>query len=218
MTRNTLSKLIEASQQHVEDEPRNYIGASSIGSDCLRKIWYEFKGMEAEAVPTRMRRTWDIGKQLEKLIRDWLKNTGIFVSDWDVGFTYKDEVMPYFQGHIDGTIQIGIDEYILEIKTAKDSSFKIFEKKGVKEWNSQYYAQIQAYMGMSGIHSAYILVLNKDNSDISDELVEFDAYFYGKLKEKAAMIYNAHVEPPRINGSPLWFQCKTCKYNKVCHK
>jgi hypothetical protein len=126
--------------------------------------------------------------------------------------------MPYFQGHFDGIMTWRKKRAILEIKTAKDASFKIFVKKGLKEWNPQYYAQIQSYMGMSGIFSTYILVLNKDNSDLSDELVLFDAEFYEKLIQKAQMIYGAKVEPPRVHGSPLWYQCKMCKFNKVCHK
>jgi hypothetical protein len=217
MTRNMLSERIKKSQETIEDEPRDYIGASSIGSDCLRKIWYEFKGFEAEEVPTKMRRTWSIGKHLERLVLDWLEICGMEIArDW---YDLSDSSQEYFKGHVDSVLtNNGLPHAVLEIKTAKDSSFTVFEKKGVKEWSPQYYAQIQSYMGMSGIHSAYILVLNKDNSDISDELVGFDSYFYEKLKEKAAMIYNAHVEPPRINGSPLWFQCKMCKYNKVCHK
>ena len=71
---------------------------------------------------------------------------------------------------------------------------------------------------MSGIFNTYILVLNKDNSDLFDELVTFDPVFYEKLLDKAKIIYGANVEPPRINGSALWFQCKICKFNKVCHK
>ena len=72
-------------------------------------------------------------------------------------------------------------------------------------------------MGMSSILNAYILVLNKDNSELSDEFVEFDEEFYKTLQSKAWMIANASVEPPRISASPLWYACKTCKFNKVCH-
>lgn len=216
MTKNKLSELIEKSQQQAEDLPRDYIGASSIGSDCWRKIWYEFKGVEAESVPARMRRTWAIGKHLEELIVQWLMDAGVTVDTYIP--TLSASGMPYFQGHFDALFNIEDRQYILEIKTAKDASFKIFESKGVKIWNPQYYAQIQSYMGMSGIFSACILVLNKDNSDISDEIVTFDEAFYEKLKEKAAMIYSAKSEPPRINNSPLWFLCKACKYNKECHK
>jgi len=216
MTRDKLSKRIEKHQSKAEDDVRDYIGASSIGSDCLRQIWYQYKGVKAEAVPAKTRRTWAIGKRLEGLVIDWLKDCGILI-DLDPQ-TYRARNVPIFQGHFDGIIFLGKLKAILEVKTAKDASFKIFVKKGLRVWNPQYYAQVQSYMGMSGIFSTYILVLNKDNSDLSDELVTFDAEFYEKLEQKAQMISTAVVAPPKVHGSPLWYQCKMCKFNKVCHK
>jgi hypothetical protein len=220
MTRDKLTKMILKYQERVDDgEDRNYIGASSIGSDCLRQIWYAFKGVKAEKVPSKMRRTWAIGKRLEGLVVDWLDEADIMLGVLPVR-TLRSLRVPVFQGHID-CVWVGRDgkyNAIIEIKTAKDASFKVFVKKGLKVWNPQYYAQIQSYMGMSGIHKAYILVLNKDNSDLSDELVTFDKEYYEQLEKKALMISTATVEPPKINGSPLWYQCKMCKFNKVCHK
>lgn len=216
MIRDILTKKIEKHQSKDDEEVRNYIGASIIGSDCLRQIWYEFKGTKAEQVPTRTRRTWAIGKKLEGLIYSWLKDAGLKVEVHD--YTIRSQAVSVFQGNFDGLITIGKIVSILEIKTAKDASFKIFVKNGLKKWNPQYYAQVQSYMGMSGIYKAYILVLNKDTSELSDELVEFDPIFYSNLECKALMISKAVVAPPKINGSPLWFQCKLCKFNKVCHK
>jgi hypothetical protein len=217
MSKNTLSKKIEKVQSRDNKETRDYIGASGIGSECLRQIWYEFKGFPAESVPTKTRRTWAIGRHLEGLILDWLTEAGIEIArTWD---DLQAEEMPFFRGHLDSVwMKKGKAFAILEIKTAKDASFNIFVKKGLRSWNPQYYAQVQSYMGMSGIHTAYILVLNKDNSEISDELIKFDKDYYHMLRSKAAMIANSIAMPSRINNSPLWFQCKLCKYNKVCHK
>lgn len=218
MTRDILTKRIEKYQAYDSEDTRNYIGASIIGADCLRQIWYEFKGTKAEKVPTKTKRTWAIGKKLESLVMDWLEDAGITLGVLPKR-TLQSELVPKFQGHVDTVwIKRGVVKAIIEVKTAKDASFKVFVKKGVKIWNPQYYAQIQAYMGMSRVYSTYILVLNKDNSEISDELVEFDPAFYVNLECKALMITNAVVAPPRINGSPLWYQCKMCKFNKVCHK
>lgn len=217
VSKNTLCKKIEKIQSRNDKKVRDYIGASGIGAECLRQIWYEFKGFEAEEVPTKTRRTWAIGKHLEGLILDWISDTGI-----EIQRTWPDleaEGMPYFKGHLDSVwIKKGKAFAIIEIKTAKDASFNIFVKKGLSAWNPQYYAQIQSYMGMSGIHTAYILVLNKDNSEIFDELVEFDEIFYKQLCRKAFLIANTDSIPSRINNSPLWFQCKMCKFNKICHK
>ena len=226
MSRDKISKKIEKYQSLIEDDERNYIGASSIGSDCLRAIWYQFKGVKAQSVPAKFRRTWAIGKALEQVVYNWLCDIGMVI--WRNYPELVHPTMPFFKGNVDGVCVKGLKDNtpkaIIEIKTAKDASFKIFVKKGVKVWNPQYYAQIQAYMGLSGenelnrINSTYILVLNKDNSDISDELVTFDPEFYKKLEEKAAFVYGANAEPPRIHGSALWYQCKMCKFNKVCHK
>ncbi len=214
--RDKLSKKITKYFEKKEDDLRDYIWSSSIGSDCLRQIWYQFKGIKGEEIPVKFKKTWEIGKRLEFLVREWLRLAGFNV-ETNI-FPYSAEDMAYFKGHFDGIIIDGNVRAILEIKTAKDSSYKLFVKHGLKKWSEQYYAQVQSYMGMSGIHSTYIIVLNKDSSDHSDELVEFDSTYYERLKEKAKFVYEAKVEPPRINGSPLWFQCKMCKYNKVCHK
>lgn len=217
MSKNELSKKIEKVQSRDDRKTRDYIGASTIGSDCLRQIWYEFKGFQATEVPTKTRRTWEIGKYLERLIQSWLREAGIDATYPSA--EYQAEGMPYFKGHLDSVwMKNGKPFAILEIKTAKDASYLIFVKKGLKGWQPQYYAQVQTYMGMSGIHKAYIVVLNKDTSDISDELVLFDEEFYQKLCQKALMISKANAAPPKINASPLWFQCKMCKFHKVCHK
>lgn len=230
MQRGKLTQLIE-NNKHAEETPRNYIGASSIGSECLRQIWYEYKGEKGEEIPNKLKRTWDIGKILEKYVVDLLRQLGLniltddlqvyFGSDKDNTFSmdwteFSDPMVPYFKGHCDGLI---LDyKAILEIKTAKDSSFKQFVNEGCKKWNPKYYAQLQTYMGMSGINSSYILVLNKDNSDLFDELVSFDADFYHLLREKAKMIHEAQIPPPRINGSPLFYMCRMCQFRKVCHE
>lgn len=221
MSRDKLTKLIEKHQERIEDDTRDYIGASSIGSECLRQIWYQFKGVRSEGVPPRIRRTWAIGKHLEGLILDWLDSSGITIERlWG---DLKSQKVPDFRGHLDSVWvnrgkYLQVPKAIIEIKTAKDASFKMFVKKGAKVWNPQYYAQVQSYMGMSNIYSTYILVLNKDNSEISDELVLFDEDCYKQLEEKALMIANAVVMPPRVNDSPLFYKCKMCQYNKVCHK
>lgn len=220
--RGTLTKIIEAHQASIPDEGRGYIGASNIGSDCLRQIWYEYKATMGQPPLPKYRRARDIGKYLEELVLDWLEDSGI---DTITGISrdqkYRDlksKNIDSFRGHVDALMsKNGEIVAIIEIKTAKDSSFKSFLKNGVKSWNPQYYAQSQAYMGMSGIHKTYFVVLNKDSSEIMDERVSFDEDFYRKLEEKAMLISQTQTEPPRISGSPIWFQCKLCKYNKICH-
>jgi hypothetical protein len=213
-----LASLVDR-MEHTEEAPRYYIGASIIGSDCLRQIWYESTGQLSSGVPNRTRRTWKVGSILEHYVVGLLEEAGLKIerpNEQNNYWSVCDKTHTYFQGHFDGVLVE--KKAILEIKTAKDSSFKIFIKSGCKKWNPKYYAQIQSYMGMSGMNLAYIVVFNKDTSEIFDECISFDPDFYQELKDKAKMIYSAISPPPRINGSPIWYQCKTCKFNKVCHE
>lgn len=199
--------------EYPADAPRDYIGASSIGSDCLRQIWYELNNGKGNKIPNKLRRTWEVGKVLEGMVVGLLRDCGVNISACQSEFVhYK---LPYFKGHCNGVI---VDyNAILEVKTAKNASFNIFVKSGCKKWNYKYYAQLQAYMGMSGIHEAYILVLNKDNSDLHEEFIAFDEFVFEELTDKAIRVFES-VEPPRrVHNSPLWFACKVCKFNKICH-
>src|SRR5579872_5465655 len=99
---NKISKIIEKHQGSIVDEVRDYIGASSIGSECLRQIWYEFKGLKTKGVAPKIRRTWAIGKRLEGLVIDWLQDAGVLM-DLD-GQTYRSAYVPIFQGHFDAII------------------------------------------------------------------------------------------------------------------
>lgn len=221
MKDNELTKLIEYQQRTIKDKPRDYIGASSIGSECSRQIWYECKGFEGEPIETKYRRVFDMGRWLETLVVQWLKESGLKIETGNEGNEFLEvvaEKMPYFKGHMDGVILSNSGEkYILEIKSAKDSSYKTFLNKGIELWFPKYYYQLQSYMGMSGIHSSSIIVLNKDTSDISDNVVLFDKRKYDDLKIKAQTIYHSEIEPPRINNSPAWYLCRICKFRKICH-
>lgn len=213
--KNKLTNIINTYQESLQSEVRHYIGASSIGSSCLRQIWYDYKGFVTDNVPAKTRRTWDIGKKLESTVLSWLRDAGIDLIT--VYFDLLSENVPIFQGHVDAIWKKNDEPYaIIEVKTAKDSSFKIFEKKGLREWNQQYYAQVQSYMGMSNIHKCYEIVLNKDTSDLADELIEFDLNFYNQLERKAAVVASCEEPPSRIHESPLWYQCKMCKFRKIC--
>ncbi len=214
---NRITKIIENVFPPL-DLPREYIGASSIGVSCERAIWYAYQGAERLPMEPKRRRTLDIGKTLEALIINSMLHAGldIILPNKDNAFlAVSDKKVFHFQGHMDA---IWRNNGIIEIKTAKDSSFKIFVKHGLLKWYPVYYAQIQSYMGMSGIHSGYVLAINKDTSELHDEYVEFNSVYYERLVEKAAKIIAMDTEPGRVSNSPLYFQCRLCDYKVVCHR
>lgn len=216
MNNKTLTEILNLAPIKPQ-ENRRYIGASSIGGSCDRAIWYGYKCYPREPMDARRARTLMIGKRLEEIVLIWLVAAKIKFLLMD---KLVDDNVECFQGRPDAYILMdGIEGLpsILEIKTAKDSSFRIFQKKGLYEWNRQYYAQLQSYMGMSGIHEAYLLALNKDTSELHDEKVHFDAEYYARLVEKASWIASLDEAPIRINNNPGFYMCRGCDFRKVCH-
>lgn len=213
----SIKKIIEETIKNKisESETRDYIGASLIGNDCERKIWYEYQGHEGIPISETLWLIFETGRQIEKMIVCLMKDSNMNIAE---NVPVNDSDIPWFKGHIDVVYQ---DEsgkkHIVEIKSAKDSSFNLFKKNGLKKWNPQYFSQVQSYMGMYKIFSAVIFVLNKDNSLLAEEWIEFDAYHYDVLRQKAMRIREASEPPSRISNSPVWFQCKMCKFREICH-
>lgn len=214
MIAGTITKSIN-NMQKKDDAPRNYVGASSIGHPCERKIWYELKGKPKEYTSEQLR-TFEIGKRLESMILDDVEKSGIPVSrDHN---QYMDSYVPRLCGTPDAIIFFEESGHaILEIKTAKDSSFRTFQKKGLKLWNEAYYAQIQTYMGLTGLNEAFIIALNKDTSELHDEHVLFDEIFFEGIRAKAKKIIESENEPDKLSDSPMFYMCKMCSFKKTCH-
>jgi len=125
--------------------------------------------------------------------------------------------VPELKGHADAVIILDADTYVLEIKTTCASNFTLCARKGVRQWRSQYYDQIMLYMGMFGLSRGMFLVINKDTSELYEELVEFDSIHYEMLVEKARWLVRMTDPPPRISESKMFYVCKMCKFKGVCH-
>lgn len=217
-----LTKIInETIQSSYETEPRRYIGASSIGHDCKRFIWYGLHGNHQSTPSHKTITSFNIGKRLESLPIEILKlaNINIVQPNKDNSYLlFKDEDVPELQGHADGILLIQFeDPVILEIKTAKNSSFNNFKNKGLKQWSLMYYSQLQAYMGMSGYNKAVLIALNKDTSEFHHEWVDFDSKFYDELKNKAKDIASMQEPPEKINRNAMFITCNQCCYKVICH-
>lgn len=225
LTQIDLSKLILTAVASRPDDPlRTYIGASSIGHPCARRIWYDFHSSPKTPFTPNTRVTFDVGKILEGNVLDYIAlavekepSMQLIRPSEENHFLYCFESeVPLFQGHMDGILIVDGKPCVLEIKTAKSSRFTAFKNKGLQVFSIGYYAQLQAYMGMRGYKHAVLIALNKDSSEFHHEWVVFDPYYYSELCTKAAMIVDA-VEPPvRINRNPTYFVCTTCNYKRTC--
>lgn len=212
-------KLIdEAIVKDSEKQHRPYVGASMIGHACLRYIFLNLIGQEGLPFSAKQLRTFEIGKQLEKMVLSYISKAGFKLRP-SMYNNCQDDLIPYFKGTCDGILQLSdTTDCILELKTAKNSEYQKFVNNGLKAWNQQYYAQCHAYMGMKKINRCLFVVINKDTSDWAGEWIDFDEILYAELQSKAAYILNQTEVPPKINENPCYWICQNCKFKDYCHK
>ncbi len=203
------------------DAPRHYIGASSIGNKCPRAIWYGYKGAESQQPPASLKTTFEIGKRLEGLLLDYMEQAGLTIvraTPDSKQLFMQDKDVPVFQGHCDALLIIPDEPIaIIEIKTANTASFSHFKNKGLLAWREVYYAQLQAYMGMSGYRNGVLLAIDKNTSELHHEWVKYDDIYYHELKAKAKSIAQMDEPPEKINKNPIFYVCNMCSYRKTCH-
>jgi hypothetical protein len=220
---STVCLIYRAREQRDNRPPRAHLGASQIGRACEREAWYAFRWADYPYYDGRLLSIFDRGQREEAVfIRD-LRDAGVTVHavDPETGrqFTFSD-----FGGHFGGSMDgaaLGLPEapktwHVLEFKTHSSKSFAATVKNGVEKAHPEHYAQMQLYMGWSGMERALYLAVNKDTDEIHAERLAFDRVAFAQLREKAERIIFS-VIPQRISESPAFFVCKTCNFHSVCH-
>lgn len=199
--------------------PRNYLGASMLGEECDRKLWYSWH--EPKPVSdARTQRIFDIGHKLEELVISWLKETGLTVHTEEGGeqFGFVDGVIA---GHIDGVV-VGLPEskepHLLEIKTYNDSRFSDLCKGCVLTSDPKYYTQMCVYMEKMGLNHSLFVAVNKDNADIYVERIHSDPIEANAMINRGKQLTEEkevkNVE--RKFNHKSFFKCKWCDYRAEC--
>ena len=199
--------------------PRPLLGASEIGAQCERALWYSYHHCKLPAFSGRMLRLFETGKREEERIIRELRQAGVYVRDLgNDGNQIRFEMFGgKFAGSIDGIV-LGIPEapktpHLLEIKTANDKSFKQMLKNGVEHSKHQHYCQMQVYMGAFNLTRALYIVVNKNDDSIYSERIEFHKPTYDLLINKAERIVTSDAPLERFES----FECKWCEYQKICN-
>lgn len=215
-------------------EPRRkYIGASSLGDSCSRKLWYRLYTDYVEQFDADTLRRFNDGHRSEDVMAEHLRmvpgielytvtpNGGQFgFEDMDLG------PMP-LSGHYDGII-LGILEapktyHIWEHKSVNEKKFNelkklkaIDEKKALEQWDKIYYAQAVIYMDYEELDRHYLTVSTPGLRDYTSVRTNSNPAFAKSLKEKAKRIINAKEPPEKIGGAD-WYECRWCSFHGVCH-
>lgn len=198
-------------------EPRPYLGASSLGHSCERYLWYAFRWCFQEDISERQARLFGRGHREEPIIIEMLQKVGIqFWGDQDeIVFAHG-----HAKGHRDGCC-LGVLEapktpHLAEFKTMNDANFKEVIKSGVQVSKPSYYAQCQIYMQHFQLTRTLFVAINKNTDAAYFERLRIDHKFADSLERKAENIVLSEL-PPSKRFDPTWFECRWCSANKICH-
>jgi len=217
-THSTTRRIYQLHEQRRDDKPRPYLGASQIGEACARKLWLSFRWAGAEQFEGRMLRLFQRGEQEEVQLFGELRAIGVQIE----GEQHAVQACGgHFRGHLDGA-GLGFEEgpktwAVIEVKTSNAKGFKEIQSKGCQVAKPLHWAQMQAYMGLTGMTRAMYFVTNKETDEIYEERLHFDKDAFDNLMAKAERIVFAAEPPPKISDDPSWFACRFCPFHAQCH-
>lgn len=212
-------ELMEAARASRSNEgKRHYLGMSSIGDPCRRKLWFRFRGVHGREFDGKTIMIFRFGDRIEEEIMHWVKlwfskTKYNKISGQQLEFSAHHG---FFRGHCDGVVGgITSKKHILEIKSCNDKSFKAFKRYGVKEKSPTYFGQVQCYMGYAGLERAIFVIQNKNNCDIYTERIYFDENHFSELDQKAFEIITS-LFPPDPEHDEKSDVCKWCDFALQC--
>lgn len=203
-----------------KETPRDYLGASFLGDECDRQIWYKYKLPRPEVDARRMR-IFELGHMIEAWLIQSLKDAGLTVYDKDEAgkqFGFIDEEIA---GHCDGVV-VGLPEsdkpHLLEMKGLAHDWFTKLQKSGLEAYSRPYWVQIHIYMYKLELEDCLFMAMNKDNCELYYERVKLDTRLAKAELLKGKEIARSVNEPERKYAKSNFFKCKMCDYQKECWK
>jgi hypothetical protein len=205
-----------------ETTPREHLGASVIGGECMRKFWLNFRWVKRENFDGRMLRLFETGHLAEERIIKELRDAGCEVICEEDGNQLRfKEFGGHFAGSIDGAV-LGVPEapktwHLLECKTANDNNFQKIESKGVRKAKPEHFAQMQVYMHFLKLKRALYVCVNKNTDEIYTERVYYEKEEAQKQIERAREIVFSPLPPPVLEQKQFG-PCHFCHLKNNCHK
>jgi hypothetical protein len=219
----TAQRIYDWYERNADDGHREHLGGSLIGHACRRHLWLTFRWAFAKPFTGRMLRLFETGQREEARVVANLRAIGCEVHDTQPdGAQWRVSTFGgHFSGSLDGALR-GVPEaatawHVLEAKTHNLKSFTALTKDGVQKSKPMHYAQMQTYMGFTGMDRALYFAVCKDNDQIHTERIHFDAAEFKRLVDKAESIIFASEPPERISNDPAWYECKMCDHYDLCH-
>lgn len=224
--RMQLAEQIEADidewcKQAFDDGPRSHLGASAIGGDCDRAIWYQFRWFYHKVFSGKMQRLFQTGHLEEERVIMYLRGIGCTVEqvteDGEQIRIYA--VSGHFGGSTDGSFTMPeryghLPTFLLEVKTGNQNGYT--KMHDVEHSEPKHFKQMSVYGYKREIKYALYAYKNKNTDEFHFEIKELDWAIAQTLIDKANYLIHTKVAPARINNNPSYYLCKYCDFHKLC--
>jgi len=222
MAFSILEKIDKYCAEIYDDGFRNHLGASQIGHNCSRYLWYQFRWVAHKKHTGRQQRLFQRGHLEEARFCEWLRGIGVEVSE--TGEDGKQHRVTSCCGHAGGSLDgigtlPGINEKVLlEFKTSgTGSKFNKLLQNGVEIEREQHFCQMSFYGYKYNLQYALYMCINKNDDDLHVELIKLNWELGKQLEEKAKKIIKATEPPEKLSKNSTFWQCKSCDMFDVCH-
>jgi hypothetical protein len=216
-----INQLIEQAEPPSENF-RQYLGASAIGSECLRKVQYDW--MCDPQLPARIKDIFARGHFFEEVTRQHLIAAGFkFAPPEQLAFQTAGGL---FRGHADGIFvdgpQLPALRYpcLWEHKALGARGFKAIERDGLTGLYAPYAAQVAIYQAyLDCTNPALFSVVNADSCERLHFTLPFDAELAQATSDRAVMVIEATRSGEllaRIADDPSDWRCKMCGHCERC--
>jgi hypothetical protein len=231
----TLAAIDRELERRAALEPRrSYLGASALGDECERKLWYSIRP-EVPRIPFNAAslKRFEDGHHGEAVMANRLRMVpGIELWTLDdktggqIGGTLYDG---QFGWHVDGVIrgllqapetphvwehkQVGQKKYD-ELRKLKST---LGEKAALAAWDPVYYAQGVLYLELLDLTRHYLTAGTPGGRDFISCRTEANSVMAKALISKAGRVLAAKEPPSRLSERPEYFKCRWCDFREACH-
>lgn len=201
------------------------LGASQIGRECERELWYSFRWCGTGAkFDGRMKRLFNRGHREEAVFVDELRGIGLQVHDVDPNTGQQFEFTAcggHFVAKIDG-VALGVLEapktwHIVGFKTINAKGHASLLKDGLAKAKPEHVAQNQIEMRLAQLDRTLYLSVCKDNDELYAERIRYDEKAAAALEAKAERIIFSPEPLGRLSEDPASWKCKGCSFASTCH-
>lgn len=234
LAKRILEEIDEYCVKTYDGGHRSHLGASLIGRECKRYLWYVFRWCLHEKTTGRQQRLFNRGHREEARFVEWLEGIGfkVWFENRNEGPNEKGEypqyrisdVMGHFGGSLDGIAVLperyGIAEpVLLEFKTnGTGAGFNKLGESGMPIAKPEHFAQTSTYGKKYNLRYCAYLNINKNDDSLHVEIVKLNHGLGEQMIMKAEQIIMSQTPPARLSDNPTFHKCGYCHMKDVCHK